>query len=105
MKYLVQSKIIGVNCYFCCSHSGSLFHPEFCFLLKPGVYCQAKRQNKLEKKHLSVFFPEEQQNRKKVLAYPMEKHSILIGPLLKRHGFSLFKINKNSLAVFVSKLL
>ena len=48
IKYLVQSKIIGVNCYFCCSFFCFLFC--FCFLFKPGVYCQAKYQNKLEKK-------------------------------------------------------
>ena len=31
IKYFVQSKIINVNCYFCCSHSGLFFHNKFLF--------------------------------------------------------------------------
>ena len=38
---------------------------SFCFLMKPGVYCEAKRQNKLEKKTSLRILPVEQQNRKK----------------------------------------
>ena len=29
-------KIFSVNFYFCCSLSGSVFHPEFCFSDKAG---------------------------------------------------------------------
>ena len=35
------------------------------FLMKPGVHCQTKRQNKLEKKTPLRILPVEQQNRKK----------------------------------------
>ena len=44
-----DNKIIGVNCYFCCSYSEVVFHKSSVFLMKPGVYCRAKRQNKSEK--------------------------------------------------------
>ena len=58
-------KNFGVNCYiFCCSHSGLVFRPEFCFLMKPGVHCQAKRQNKFENIHLSEIYRQNTKQRK-----------------------------------------
>ena len=56
-KILVQSKIVNFYCNFCCSHSGHKFLLNCCFLMKPGVNCQAKRQTKKKRENnISIIF-------------------------------------------------
>ena len=56
------------------------------FLMKPGVYCQTKRQNKLEKKNLYVFLPEKQ-NRKNCSYFLELFHS---GPVISSSNYYFY---------------
>ena len=59
----------GVNSYiFAALTQGWFFRPEFCFLMKPGVHCQAKRQNKFENIHLFIIYRQNTKQRKFSLA-------------------------------------
>ena len=43
--YLVVETVKNYWCiFFAAFAQGQFFHPGFCLLMKPGVYCQAKRQ-------------------------------------------------------------
>ena len=59
-----SQKLLVLTVIFAALTRGGFQPAVSVFLMKPGVYCQAKRQNKLEKKHFSVFLPGEQQNKK-----------------------------------------
>ena len=39
-----QKLLVSTIIFFVALTQGRFFRPEFCFLMKPGVYCQAKRQ-------------------------------------------------------------
>ena len=66
VSYLQFSeKLLEFTIIFAALTQGCFSTLSSVLLMKPSVYCQAKRQNKLEKKHLSIFLPEEQKKKKK----------------------------------------
>ena len=51
---------------------------SFCFLMKLGVYCQMKRQNKLEKKHLPYFTDRTSKQKDDLLSQGKNTAAILV---------------------------
>ena len=51
-----SQKLLVSTIIFSCSHSGSVFHPEFCFSDEAWSLIARRNVNKFEKKNISLYF-------------------------------------------------
>ena len=65
LSLLFSQKLLLLTVIFAALTQGRFSTLSFCFLMKPGVYCQAKRENKLEKTSLRIL-PVEHKHKKKL---------------------------------------